>query len=82
MCVCVRTQYDDTQSQLSDLRQRYERTEKEKLSIHQELEQCKSSLKLLQDQTSSVSRKAPLLSASAMTFPLLFQALCAVRYGS
>lgn len=48
-------QYEDTQSQLSDLRQRYERTEKEKLNIHQELEQCRSSLKLLQDKTSSVS---------------------------
>lgn len=59
--VCVCTQYDDTQFQLSDLRQRYERTEKEKLSIHQELEQCKSSLKQLQDKTSSVSRNSPLL---------------------
>ncbi|KAI4827417.1 hypothetical protein KUCAC02_030811 [Chaenocephalus aceratus] len=46
-------EYEDTQSQLLDLRQRYERTEKEKLNIHQELEQCRSSLKLLQDKTSS-----------------------------
>uniref|UniRef100_A0A672ZE43 Sarcolemmal membrane-associated protein n=1 Tax=Sphaeramia orbicularis TaxID=375764 RepID=A0A672ZE43_9TELE len=53
--VCVFVQYEDTQSQLLDLRQRYERTEKEKLNIHQELEQCRSSLKLLQDKTSSVS---------------------------
>lgn len=53
MCVCL--QYEDTQSQLSDLRQRYERTEQEKLNIHQELEQCRSSLKLLQDKSSSVS---------------------------
>uniref|UniRef100_A0A672ZEW9 Sarcolemmal membrane-associated protein n=1 Tax=Sphaeramia orbicularis TaxID=375764 RepID=A0A672ZEW9_9TELE len=52
--VCVFVQYEDTQSQLLDLRQRYERTEKEKLNIHQELEQCRSSLKLLQDKTSSL----------------------------
>lgn len=55
LCVCVCLQYEDTQSQLSDLRQRYERTEQEKLNIHQELEQCKSNLKLLQDKSSSVS---------------------------
>lgn len=54
MLVCV--QYEDTQSQLSDLRQRYEKTEQEKLNIHQELEQCRSNLKLLQDKTSSVSK--------------------------
>ncbi|XP_055015055.1 sarcolemma associated protein a [Boleophthalmus pectinirostris] len=49
----LQREYEDTQSQLSDLRQRYERTEREKLNIHKELEQCKSSLKLLQDKTTS-----------------------------
>ncbi|XP_037345773.2 sarcolemma associated protein a isoform X6 [Pungitius pungitius] len=49
----LQREYEDTQSQLLDLRQRYERTEKEKLNIHHELEQCRSSLKLLQDKTSS-----------------------------
>lgn len=48
-------QYDDTQSLLSDLRQRYERTEQEKHSINDELEQCKINLKLLQDKGSNVS---------------------------
>uniref|UniRef100_A0A674P4A9 Sarcolemmal membrane-associated protein n=1 Tax=Takifugu rubripes TaxID=31033 RepID=A0A674P4A9_TAKRU len=51
-------QQDDF-SQLLALRQRYERTEKEKLSIHQQLEQCKSSLKLLQDKTGSPSILQP-----------------------
>uniref|UniRef100_A0A8C6TMS7 Sarcolemmal membrane-associated protein n=1 Tax=Neogobius melanostomus TaxID=47308 RepID=A0A8C6TMS7_9GOBI len=49
----LQREYEDTQSQLLDLRQRYERTEKEKLNIHHELEQCRSSLKVLQDKTTS-----------------------------
>ncbi|XP_055365152.1 sarcolemma associated protein a isoform X7 [Betta splendens] len=49
----LQREYEDTQSQLLDLRQRYERTEQEKTSINQELEQCRSSLKLLQDKTAS-----------------------------
>lgn len=48
-------QYEDTQSQLSDLRQRYEQTEQEKRSINDELEQCKVNLKLLQEQGKNVS---------------------------
>ncbi|XP_037345776.2 sarcolemma associated protein a isoform X9 [Pungitius pungitius] len=55
----LQREYEDTQSQLLDLRQRYERTEKEKLNIHHELEQCRSSLKLLQDKTSSPSILQP-----------------------
>uniref|UniRef100_A0A3B3XLX7 Sarcolemmal membrane-associated protein n=1 Tax=Poecilia mexicana TaxID=48701 RepID=A0A3B3XLX7_9TELE len=43
----LQKEYEDTQSQLFDLRRRYEKTEQEKLNIHQELEQCRSSLKLL-----------------------------------
>lgn len=67
------SQYEDTQSQLTDLRQRYERTEKEKLNIHQELEQCRSSLKLLQDKTSSVSTLAhPLAHAPRFQRPKSF----------
>ncbi|XP_063072242.1 sarcolemma associated protein a isoform X1 [Engraulis encrasicolus] len=46
----LQREYEDTQLQLSDLRQRYERTEQEKLSINAELEQCKVNLKLLQDK--------------------------------
>ncbi|KAK1799849.1 hypothetical protein P4O66_006374 [Electrophorus voltai] len=46
----LQKEYEDTQSQLSDLRQRYDRTEEEKRSIHHELEQCKVSLKLLQEK--------------------------------
>ncbi|XP_068604425.1 sarcolemma associated protein a [Brachionichthys hirsutus] len=49
----LQREYEDTHSQLLDLRQRYERTETEKLNIHHDLEQCRSSLKLLQDKTSS-----------------------------
>ncbi|XP_068197743.1 sarcolemma associated protein a isoform X5 [Antennarius striatus] len=49
----LRKECEYTHSQLLDLRQRYERTEKEKLNIHHDLEQCRSSLKLLQDKTSS-----------------------------
>uniref|UniRef100_H2MSE5 Sarcolemmal membrane-associated protein n=1 Tax=Oryzias latipes TaxID=8090 RepID=H2MSE5_ORYLA len=51
----LQREYEDTQSQLSDLRQQYHKTEQEKLNIHQELQQCRSSLKLLQDKSSSVS---------------------------
>ncbi|XP_023811101.1 sarcolemmal membrane-associated protein isoform X9 [Oryzias latipes] len=49
----LQREYEDTQSQLSDLRQQYHKTEQEKLNIHQELQQCRSSLKLLQDKSSS-----------------------------
>lgn len=55
----LQREYEDTQSQLLDLRQCYERTEKEKLTIHQELEQCRSNLKLLQEKTSSPSILQP-----------------------
>ncbi|XP_069568722.1 sarcolemma associated protein a isoform X7 [Brachyistius frenatus] len=55
----LQKEYEDTQSQLSDLRQRYDRTEQEKLNIHQELEQCRNNLKLLQDKTSSPSILQP-----------------------
>ncbi|KAM4741416.1 sarcolemma associated protein a isoform 7-T7 [Anableps anableps] len=55
----LQREYEDTQSQLFDLRRRYEKTEQEKLSIHQELEQCRSNLKLLQDKTSSPSILQP-----------------------
>ncbi|XP_058488130.1 sarcolemma associated protein a isoform X2 [Solea solea] len=55
----LQKEYEDTHSQLLDLRQRYERTEQEKLNINQELEQCRSSLKLLQDKSSSPSILQP-----------------------
>ncbi|XP_067100666.1 sarcolemma associated protein a isoform X9 [Osmerus mordax] len=46
----LQREYEDTQSLLLDLRQRYERTEQEKRSINEELEQCKVNLKLLLDK--------------------------------
>ncbi|KAA0707538.1 Sarcolemmal membrane-associated protein [Triplophysa tibetana] len=55
----LQKEYDDTQSLLSDLRQRYERTEQEKCSINDELEQCKINLKLVQDKGSNPSILQP-----------------------
>ncbi|XP_057701215.1 sarcolemma associated protein a isoform X2 [Corythoichthys intestinalis] len=55
----LQKEYEDTQSQLLDLRQCYERTEREKSSIHQELEQCRNNLKLLQDKNGSPSILQP-----------------------
>ncbi|XP_056158013.1 sarcolemma associated protein a isoform X2 [Lampris incognitus] len=55
----LQKEYEDTQSQLTDLRRRYERTEQEKLNIHQELEQCRSTLKVLQDKSNSPSILQP-----------------------
>lgn len=55
----LQREYEDTQLQLSDLRQRYERTEQEKLSINAELEQCKVNLKLLQDKGKHPSISQP-----------------------
>uniref|UniRef100_A0AAZ3Q1Y3 Sarcolemmal membrane-associated protein n=1 Tax=Oncorhynchus tshawytscha TaxID=74940 RepID=A0AAZ3Q1Y3_ONCTS len=50
----LQREYEDTQTLLSDLRQRYDRTEQEKRSINEELEQCKFNLKLLQDKGKNV----------------------------
>ncbi|XP_037106941.1 sarcolemma associated protein a isoform X14 [Syngnathus acus] len=55
----LQKEYEDTQLLLSDLRQRYEKTEQEKTNIHQELDQCRSNLKLLQDKNSSPSIVQP-----------------------
>ncbi|KAM4613434.1 sarcolemma associated protein a isoform 2-T2 [Polymixia lowei] len=49
----LQREYEDTQSQLVDLRQRYLRTEQEKQHIHQELETCRNNLKTLQDKTNN-----------------------------
>ncbi|XP_061077020.1 sarcolemma associated protein a isoform X4 [Conger conger] len=49
----LQKEYEETQAQLSDLRDRYERTEQEKHTINHELEQCKLDLKLLQDKGSN-----------------------------
>uniref|UniRef100_A0A8C5DZN7 Sarcolemmal membrane-associated protein n=1 Tax=Gouania willdenowi TaxID=441366 RepID=A0A8C5DZN7_GOUWI len=70
-CVCACVFY--TQCQLSDLRQRYERTEKEKMNIHKELEQCRSNLELLQDKSSSPSILQPV---PALFTGLLLALLC------
>ncbi|XP_045561677.1 sarcolemma associated protein a isoform X17 [Salmo salar] len=50
----LQKEYEDTQTLLCDLRQRYERTEQEKRSINEELEQCKFNLKLLQDKGKNI----------------------------
>ncbi|XP_076844889.1 sarcolemma associated protein a isoform X2 [Brachyhypopomus gauderio] len=55
----LQKEYEDTQNQLLDLRQRYDRTEQEKRSIHDELEQCKVSLKMLQEKGQNPSILQP-----------------------
>uniref|UniRef100_A0AAZ3R320 Sarcolemmal membrane-associated protein n=1 Tax=Oncorhynchus tshawytscha TaxID=74940 RepID=A0AAZ3R320_ONCTS len=55
----LQREYEDTQTLLSDLRQRYDRTEQEKRSINEELEQCKFNLKLLQDKGKNPSILQP-----------------------
>ncbi|KAJ7994427.1 hypothetical protein DPEC_G00249160 [Dallia pectoralis] len=55
----LQKEYEDTQTMLLDLRQRYERTEEEKRSIHDELEQCKANLQLLQDKGTNPSILQP-----------------------
>ncbi|KAJ8404124.1 hypothetical protein AAFF_G00344740 [Aldrovandia affinis] len=55
----LQREYEDTQTQLSDLRERYERTEQEKRSINDELEQCRVSLKLLQEKGGNPSILQP-----------------------
>ncbi|XP_036840212.1 sarcolemma associated protein a isoform X10 [Oncorhynchus mykiss] len=50
----LQREYEDTQTLLSDLRQRYDRTEQEKRSINEELEQCRFNLKLLQDKGKNI----------------------------
>ncbi|XP_048877998.1 sarcolemma associated protein a isoform X7 [Brienomyrus brachyistius] len=64
----LQKEYDDTQTQLSDLREQYERTEREKRSIHEELEQCRVSLKQLQDKEGSPPTLQPL---QAIVFALI-----------
>lgn len=76
MMFYLRVQYEDTQSQLLDLRQRYERTEQEKLNIHHELEQCRSSLKLLQDKTNSVSKHTHTVFAFSKTNTVWTACVC------
>ncbi|XP_077582263.1 sarcolemma associated protein a isoform X5 [Stigmatopora nigra] len=55
----LQKEYEDTQSQLSDLRLSYETMERQKSGVHQELEQCRSNLKLLQDKNGSPSILQP-----------------------
>lgn len=57
---CVFGQYEETQSELSDLKEKYKRTEQEKQSITEELDECKADMKGLQDKGSSVSSLLPL----------------------
>ncbi|XP_077459896.1 sarcolemma associated protein a isoform X2 [Stigmatopora argus] len=55
----LQKEYEDTRSQLSDLRLSYETMERQKSGVHQELEQCRSNLKLLQDKNGSPSILQP-----------------------
>ncbi|CAL8402546.1 unnamed protein product [Arctogadus glacialis] len=49
----LQKEYEETQEQLVDLRRRYEKAEQDKVLIHRELEQCRSSLQVLQARSSS-----------------------------
>ncbi|XP_030230038.1 sarcolemma associated protein a isoform X9 [Gadus morhua] len=55
----LQKEYEETQEQLVDLRRRYEKAEQDKVLIHRELEQCRSSLQVLQARSSSSSRLQP-----------------------
>ncbi|XP_058844908.1 sarcolemmal membrane-associated protein isoform X5 [Acipenser ruthenus] len=48
----LQKEFEETQALLSDLKERYERTEQEKQTITDELQQCKVNLKLLQEKES------------------------------
>lgn len=59
VCVCVShvcsPQYEEAKAELSDLQEKYEKTEQEKQSIADELEECKASVKDLEEKGSKVS---------------------------
>ncbi|XP_066554342.1 sarcolemma associated protein a isoform X11 [Amia ocellicauda] len=55
----LQREYEDTQTLLSDLKERFERTEQEKQSITDELQQCKVNLKLLQEKENNPSILQP-----------------------
>ncbi|XP_058844909.1 sarcolemmal membrane-associated protein isoform X6 [Acipenser ruthenus] len=55
----LQKEFEETQALLSDLKERYERTEQEKQTITDELQQCKVNLKLLQEKESHPSILQP-----------------------
>lgn len=48
-------QYEEAMTELSDLKEKYEKTEQEKQSITDEFEECKANMKELQDKGTKVS---------------------------
>lgn len=52
-------QYDEAKTELSDLKEKYEKTEQEKQSLTEELEDCKANMKELQEKGTKVSASLP-----------------------
>lgn len=52
-------QYDEAKTELSDLKEKYEKTEQEKQSLTEELEDCKATMKELQEKGTMVSASLP-----------------------
>lgn len=48
-------QYDDAKTELSDLKEKFEKTEQEKQSLTDELEECKANMKEIQEKGTKVS---------------------------
>lgn len=48
-------QYEDAKAELSDLKEKYEKTEQEKQALTEELEDCKANMKDLQERGTKVS---------------------------
>lgn len=48
-------QYEEAKTELSDLKEKYEKTEQEKQSLTDELEECKANMKDLQEKGTKVS---------------------------
>lgn len=48
-------QYEEAKTELSDLKEKYEKTEQEKQSLTEELEDCKANMKELQEKGTKVS---------------------------
>lgn len=52
-------QYEEAKMELSDLKEKYEKTEQEKQSLADELEGCKANMKELQEKGTKVSDYLP-----------------------
>lgn len=51
----ISLQNEEAKMELSDLKQKYEKTEQEKQSVADELEECKANMKELQEKGTKVS---------------------------